>query len=394
MTFVPSALLALFALTFCGIWGACRVAVPDHKCDFLLIYGAAFLVFSMALFSQVASLPPGVASNAMVSGSLYVGACLLLARGVLERSGRTLPAAFYPMAFFAILLPTAYFLYVDSNVIVRIYLLNFGMGAIFLYLAARANFLRRGTVTDRILFWLIVALALHFFLRTLLTVGSVTAIEHLPRAELIKDFGTTSFWNWSKISVALLGAAVGLGLLTVSGADMIMALRSERDTDPLTGTLNRRGLDNHILRFLARSSQAPVSIVVCDIDYFKSINDTYGHAVGDVVLADFADILKKTVRSTDLVARVGGEEFVLVLAGMTVQNAYGIAERIRKAVQNRHFDQVDSGQIVTCTFGVTRYRKNEDLWTAVKRADEILYAAKKAGRNRTYAEGMQRPFAA
>jgi len=394
MTFVPSALLALFALTFCGIWGACRVAVPDHKCDYLLGYGAGFLVFSMAMFSQIAHLPPGVSSNAIVSGSLYIGACLLLARSILARSGRTLPTISYPIAFLAILLPTAYFLFIDRNLIVRIYVLNFGMGAIFLYVAARTDFLRRGTVPDRILFWLIVALALHFFLRTLLTVGSVTAIEHLPRAEIIRDFGATSFWNWSKVTVALLGATCGLGLLTVSGADIIMGLRRERDTDPLTGTLNRRGLDSEISRLLARSSMSPVSVIVCDLDYFKSINDTYGHAVGDAVLVDFAEILMSSVRPTDLVARIGGEEFVIVLAGMTIQNAYSFAERIRKAVQDRHFDHIPAGQIITCSFGITRYRKNEDLWTAVKRADDILYAAKEAGRNRTYAEGMQRPFAA
>ncbi|KXF78992.1 hypothetical protein ATN84_04395 [Paramesorhizobium deserti] len=394
MTFVPSALLALFALTFCGIWGACRIAVPDHKCNYLLIYGAGFLVFSMALFSQVAHLPPDGGYNAMISGTLYIGACLILVKGVLARSGQDFPVSFYPVALLAILVPLFYFQYIDKNLIVRIYLLNFGMGAIFLALAGRARFLRYGTVTDRILFWLVVALALHFFLRTLLTVGSVAAIYNLPSTALLSNFAASSFWNWSKISVAILGAAVGLGLLTVSGADIIMGLRSERDNDPLTGALNRRGLDGEMLRLLARSSQAPVSVIVCDLDYFKSINDTYGHAVGDAVLVNFADVLRKSVRSTDLVARIGGEEFVIVLGGMTVENAYLFAERIRKAVQNRHFDQVDSDQIITCTFGITRYRKNEDLWAAVKRADEILYAAKKAGRNRTYAEGIQRPFAA
>ncbi|RCS24953.1 GGDEF domain-containing protein [Phyllobacterium salinisoli] len=385
MTFVPSALLALFALVFGGIWSTCRMSMFDRKGDFLLFYAASFLVFGMALLSQIAHLPPDAGLNAVISGSLYIAGCLLLVKGILARSGESLSVSFYASAFLAILIPLSYFQYVDNNLVVRIYLLNFGMGAIFLALAVRARFLRHGTVPDRILFWLVIALALHFFLRTLLTVGSV---ENLPHVDPLDSFAASSFWVWSKVSVAVLGAVVGLGLLTVSGADIIIALRGERDTDPLTGTLNRRGLDTYISRLLAKGSQTAVSVIVCDLDYFKSINDTYGHAVGDAVLVDCARILMKSVRSTDLVARIGGEEFVVVLPGMTVENAYVFAERIRKAIQNRHFDQMDPNQIVTCSLGVTKFRKNEDLWTAAKRADEILYAAKKAGRNRTYAEGI------
>ncbi|WP_158259816.1 GGDEF domain-containing protein [Phyllobacterium phragmitis] len=362
--------------------------MPDRRCDFLLIYGAAFLAFSMAMFSQVGHLPPDAGYNAMVSGTLYIGACLLLVKGILARSDKRFPASFYAISFFSILIPLFYFQYIDTNLVARIYLLNFGMGAIFLVLAGRAHFLRHGTITDRILFWLVVALALHFFLRTLLTIGSVSAIEGFPRAALLSSFIKTSFWGWSEISVAILGAVVGLGLLTVTGADIIKGLRGERDTDALTGVLNRRGLDSQISRLLAKNSQSAASVVICDLDYFKNINDTYGHAAGDAVLVDFAEILKKNVRSSDLVGRMGGEEFVMVLAGMTVQNAYVFAERIRKTIQNRHFERVASDQIVTCSFGITKFRKNEDLWTAVNRADKILYAAKKAGRNRTFAEGI------
>ncbi|PYE89290.1 GGDEF domain-containing protein [Phyllobacterium leguminum] len=388
MTFIAPILLAIFALAFVGIWGACRIILTEHRYNFLLAYGASFLAFSLAMLVQFAHMPDDAGYNAIISGSLYIGACLLLVKGILGRSNRTLPAAFYAGVFFAILVPLSYFYYIDRNLIARIYLLNFGMGGIFLFLAARANFLRHGTVTDRILFWLVVALGLQFFVSIPLTIGSVTAIQHLPPVERLRELTTTSFWIWSKGSVTLLGATIGLGLITISGADIITALRGERDTDPLTGALNRRGLDTHLPQLLARNNRAAVSVIVCDLDYFKSINDTYGHAVGDAVLTHFTQILKKSIRSTDLVARIGGEEFVLVLAGMTVENAYLFAERIRKAVQSQHFEKVAPTQIITCSFGITGFRKHDDLWAAVKRADGILYAAKKAGRNRTYAEGI------
>lgn len=385
MTFVAPALLAIFALAFLGIWGASRIMLTEHRYDFLLVYGASFLAFSLALFVQFAHLPSDTGYNAMVSGSLYIGACLLLVKGIMARSNRTLPAAFYAVAFFAIVGPLAYFYYIDRNLIARIYFLYFGMSGIFLYLAARAKFLRQGTVTDRILFWLLVVLGLYFFLSTPLTVGSV---QKLAPDERMKELTVTGFWIWSKGSIALLGAAVGLGLITISGADIITSLRGERDTDPLTGALNRRGLDTHVPRLLAKNSYTAVSVVVCDLDYFKSINDTYGHAVGDAVLTDFTQILKNSIRSTDLVARIGGEEFVLVLMGMTVENAYLFTERLRKVIQSQHFDKVAVTQIITCSFGITGFRKNDDLWAAVKRADGILYAAKNAGRNRTHAEGI------
>ncbi|GGA89067.1 hypothetical protein GCM10011491_16090 [Brucella endophytica] len=388
MTFVPSALLAIFALTFTGIWGACRMSLAGYRCNFLLVYAASFLALSLAMLAQSARIPADAGYNSMVLGSLYIIACLLLTKGVLARSGRALPTPLYLAAFFIILIPFAYFQYVDRSLAARIYFLNFGMGAIFLYLAARASFLRRGSVADRILFWLIVALAVHFFLRTLLTVHSIAPIENLPTQAVPTGFLTTSFWGWTEICAALFTVAVGLGLITISGADIVDHLREERDTDPLTGALNRRGLDSHAPLLVARNRQSAVSIIVCDLDYFKSINDTYGHAVGDTVLAHFTQILRKSIRSADLVARVGGEEFVLVLGGMNVENAYLIAERIRKAVQSEHFDKVAPTQIITCSFGITGLRRDEDLWAAVKRADGILYAAKNAGRNRTYAEGI------
>jgi diguanylate cyclase (GGDEF)-like protein len=387
MIFIAPILLIIFALAFFGIWAACRIVLPEKKYNFLITYGAAFLALSVGMLSQFAHFPSDSGQNAVLSGSLFVGGCLLLVHGILARSHRTLPPVFYAATFFTILIPITYFYAIDRNLIARIYILHFGMGTIFLFLAVRARFLRQGPLTDRLLFWLVLVMGLQFFVSTYLTIGSVTAIAHLPPAERLQELSMSSFWHWTKGSVTIVGAAFALGLITISGADIVIALRSERDTDPLTGALNRRGLDAQLPQFLTNCGQK-ASVIVCDLDYFKSINDTYGHAAGDAVLIHFTRILKKSTRATDLVARIGGEEFVLVLAGMAVENAYLFAERIRKAVQNQHFDKVASTQIITCSFGITGLREDEDLWDAVKRADGILYAAKKAGRNRTYAEGI------
>ncbi|MFC7065605.1 GGDEF domain-containing protein [Brucella rhizosphaerae] len=127
-------------------------------------------------------------------------------------------------------------------------------------------------------------------------------------------------------------------------------------------------------------------IVACDIDYFKTINDVYGHATGDAVLKEFTDVLQAHLRSRDLTARTGGEEFILYLDDLPSDAAFALVETIRQNVKAHEFSRLSNGAKVTCSFGVVRLRHKDDLWQAVERADKVLYAAKEAGRDRTLFE--------
>ena len=127
-------------------------------------------------------------------------------------------------------------------------------------------------------------------------------------------------------------------------------------------------------------------VVACDIDYFKTINDVYGHATGDAVLKEFAEVLQSHLRSRDLAARTGGEEFILYLDDMPSDAAFALVENIRESVTTHEFSRLSTGVNVTCSFGVVRLRHKDDLWQAVERADKVLYAAKEAGRDRTLFE--------
>jgi diguanylate cyclase (GGDEF)-like protein len=120
-----------------------------------------------------------------------------------------------------------------------------------------------------------------------------------------------------------------------------------------------------------------------DLDHFKAINDNYGHAAGDQVLADVGSILKQSIRSIDYPARYGGEEFVLVLAETSSDAAVDIAERIRSAVENRRLDADDERLAVTVSIGVAQSR-DEDRGPdeVLARVDQALYQAKRGGRNR------------
>jgi diguanylate cyclase (GGDEF)-like protein len=151
--------------------------------------------------------------------------------------------------------------------------------------------------------------------------------------------------------------------------------------DPLTGALNRQGLRELLLKQWSRSGDMTegVSIIFVDLDHFKSINDTLGHAAGDDVLRSFADVVTAAIRSSDKLVRWGGEEFLIVCPGTTAPLAVGIAEKLRQSMAS-HAWPCDLK--VTASFGVTALGPREDFGEAIKRADAALYRAKSGGRDR------------
>jgi two-component system cell cycle response regulator len=158
-------------------------------------------------------------------------------------------------------------------------------------------------------------------------------------------------------------------------------------TDPLTGLHNRRYMFGQLDALAQRSAKggAPVAALLLDIDHFKKINDNFGHDVGDEVLREFAVRLASNVRAVDLPCRYGGEEFVTIMPGATVEAAERIAERIRRYISGSPFRVAQGSELLTVTIsiGVAGILGPEDTSEALlKRADEALYEAKAAGRNR------------
>jgi diguanylate cyclase (GGDEF)-like protein len=154
-------------------------------------------------------------------------------------------------------------------------------------------------------------------------------------------------------------------------------------TDPLTQLANRRYFDERIKEMysLARRKSQPLSLVMTDIDKFKRVNDTFGHDAGDRVLVGYADMMKKTLRSEDLAARFGGEEFIILLPLTTLHQARVLAERIRTEIARHDF--LENGHSVTASFGVSQLAADETIQQFIKRADSALYQAKESGRNQT-----------
>jgi diguanylate cyclase (GGDEF)-like protein len=156
-------------------------------------------------------------------------------------------------------------------------------------------------------------------------------------------------------------------------------------TDQLTGCLNRRALDQELPPALERSrrSGSPLSLIVFDIDHFKRVNDRYGHPVGDQVLVRVAHCVQERLRSSDVIYRIGGEEFLVLLFGCSQQDAWQLAEQLTSSVAALALDNA-AGQplLVTISAGVTQFLPDQDVADAlIRRADQGLYAAKQAGRN-------------
>jgi diguanylate cyclase len=164
--------------------------------------------------------------------------------------------------------------------------------------------------------------------------------------------------------------------------------RRQAQLDPLTGIHNRLAFDERINSEIQRSKryEEPFSLLVVDIDLFKKINDSFGHLAGDKVLKALAKRLEKNVRDVDLVARYGGEEFVILLPNTTLAAAHLVAEKTRAIVERAGFHHDGQPVAVTVSGGISQFRHEDDAASLFKRADDALYAAKKAGRNRIHIE--------
>jgi diguanylate cyclase (GGDEF)-like protein len=187
-------------------------------------------------------------------------------------------------------------------------------------------------------------------------------------------------WVDVMISVSVVAAVV---LTLVNRNDRLLAqLADEARTDALTGVLNRRGFDERAALELAhaRRDGSSLAIATFDLDYFKRINDEWGHEIGDRVLKRIGRLLSDETRDIDVVARFGGEEFIVLLPASVSADAEGFAERVRRALAAPDPDGLPT---VRVSAGIHAAHAPESIESMLKAADSALYAAKRAGRNRT-----------
>jgi len=199
------------------------------------------------------------------------------------------------------------------------------------------------------------------------------------------DFGTLelvgdSFDQEQRLNAASLASHA---VVALENARLHAMVERQALVDSLTGLANRRASAEALQAELARAGRlgTPLSVVLVDLDGFKDVNDAHGHAVGDEVLRAFADVLRETLRDSDIAGRWGGEEFLLLLPGADEDGAVHLAERVRTGLSSRAIPGAP-GLRVTASFGVAEHRSESESQQLVAAADEALYRAKRAGKDR------------
>ena len=221
-------------------------------------------------------------------------------------------------------------------------------------------------------------MALVILINTVLILVNLASFSQVISNEFYTQFVVTLY-----IFIPAYLAGLTIFLFSSYMLDAHKALEIEATTDPLTELYNRRFFLRESKRILAAAErhQESLSVMMCDIDFFKQVNDTYGHKIGDKVLKAFAQVLNQSLRGGDILARYGGEEFVAILTQTNKDEALNVVERMREQVENLLIE-TDKGTVkLTASFGLCEVEEYHDIEMSINRADNAMYSAKSAGRN-------------
>lgn len=225
--------------------------------------------------------------------------------------------------------------------------------------------------------------------RALFTAAALAALDNLLRGSTLPwtltdsgDFISSEYAFLMQALACVFGLFLALSALTANVLDLLARYQREAWIDPLSGLLNRRGFDDAIAR-LPRKTAHEGSLIVCDIDHFKGVNDAFGHALGDQVIVGLAEIIHRFAPPGSVTSRLGGEEFLLFLPGVNAARAAGVANDIRESFAEEVGAQLELGRPLTASFGLSTVQHGDaSIHDAIARADEALYEAKARGRNR------------
>lgn len=364
----------LLAVAFAIAFLAIRRANADLRgvgsiaSGFLLGIPGLFLLLSQGTIHPFVSV--------VVANSLIFISFILFCSGILSLLGST--RSLIPIwlsTLFSIAVIT-YFSQVHDTIVPRLIAISFNLAFIRSLMALEMFRLAKGR--NMILLF---ASCMTIFAVVSFGWGIVALIHGAPRDLMQREHVQT----FSLVMTIFSSCLTGLFSLSICHDQVLSLVRAESQLDPLSGTLNRRGIEYKLDIELKRIERGgpPLSVALIDIDYFKTINDTEGHAAGDSALRDVATAIAARLRAYDIFGRFGGDEFLLVLPQTSCAGAAIVAERIGDAV--RSFSSIRNGPALTISIGVSEAIRGDYSTSLLARADKALYQAKNAGRNCTRA---------
>ncbi|MEG0054128.1 MAG: GGDEF domain-containing protein [Comamonas sp.] len=366
-----------------GVLVACWwVQRRPRQMHFFLWLAAGYVLPSLALGAQSLMGNAQLSQWALVTGVLYLGGAWSLAQGMAQRFGQGHAHPWLALVLILVTLGALYhYAWVDEHLWMRMRWLNLSLVA--LKLLAMGCVWRAARAEDHWERWLCWSYLLFAVFPLLRPIGSYA----IPALE--GDLTSSGYWLANLAVSMLFTLWFSVLLLACSIRDVVSTLREERNRDPLTSLLNRRAFMEAAETLLNDRRSGPWAVAVGDIDYFKRVNDNWGHACGDQVLQGVSQVLQQQVRSGDLVSRFGGEEFVLLLQRAHVAEAEQVLQRIRCQLGTDDDLRLPNGQVVTLSFGLAPVDGVLQLTSALSRADALLYEAKQCGRDRVHVEGAR-----
>lgn len=361
-------ILGLFAAVFATIYLHDRKQSMAGWLALAYLSGlGAFLVdISRSFFDPVIS--------DIVSKMLFWCFSIALVLGIFARYRSSYPFVAIGGIVGAGLVTLFWFSFIDPDIILRSIFSSLTAGLLLLC-ALPLFWKKRSGLLDNIMFILIAALCSTYFLRPYIIYGVLDA------AHTSENYQSSAYAMLLHASSAFCGLACGVVMLIVVGHDIILKHQLATTIDPLTGLLNRRGLDQYISKELDKGTTTDRAIMIIDLDEFKKVNDSFGHETGDNVLKRAASILQRVTGKLGKVARIGGEEFVVLLDQLSSADRLIVAQHLRLSVGMIVHPEIGTTDRVTASFGISIITKDESFSMALRRADSALYEAKSDGRN-------------
>lgn len=340
------------------------------------VLAGGFLVLGIGFAVQYVTGLLALPALKLVSNTMLVlGTCLII-KGTLARYRSSLPLGAVAAICATGLCLFLWFLFVDPNLTARVYIMNFLVGVLILLLGVKLFAAERRRRIDDLLTAFVVLWGAQFFIRTVAVVGYEGPYLDGP------EFYATLYWITLTLSVASFFLVFSVLLVAGIAMDLGEELRTESRTDMLSGLLNRRGFEAAIEEAVMQAGRdgVPLSLVLCDLDRFKAVNDTYGHLAGDRAIAAFAACLEDHPFAGAARARIGGEEFAVLLPAANAASARLFAESVRAAYATSFVESLPAG-CLSASFGIAELLPGEDRRGFTRRADAALYEAKNAGRD-------------
>ncbi|MCI4644096.1 MAG: GGDEF domain-containing protein [Hyphomonadaceae bacterium] len=342
------------------------------------MFAISYLVGALAFISDIFLSESALISMRTMVTALYAATAIVFSSGLWIYYRKCAP---WRMMFAILIIHVALYawlLHVEFYWM-RSFSANFGCAILFSagLLAFRGNLNR---IVDTAMF------LIHLANCTLCFVRPIVLTQMVDGAPTNANHSEELFVLTLHFFVATGAVVTAMGLLIMISKDVFEELQNHSMTDPLTSLLNRRGFDLRVEEMIDRAGAAPVCAIIGDIDHFKAVNDTFGHAKGDEVIARVGRMFGQLTNHERFSARFGGEEFVFLGRGLTLKQATALAEELRAEIENLNVMAGDDIVRCTASFGVALRLPGESPSSLLARADAALYLSKQAGRNRVYSE--------